>query len=183
MEFASRIIFLLGSTIFLVLSAWDYQWANKEMELPDGSRGRRSLDDDDYVFHNNGGYVADDDDIFSVGPRGISKYQLLFFFASMCMLVCGFLDMVEDRAAFHSLLILGGAFGVASTIYVENDIDLCNTLDFVSVHFYLVDGFAMLHHSFYRELPKDKKCYRAIIMSADAQFVFGSFLDVAVRFE
>lgn len=119
MELASRIIFLLGSTVFLVLSVWDYQWANKESELPDGSRGRRALDDDDFVMHNNGGYAADDDDIFSVGASGISKYQLLFFWASMCMLVCGFLDMVEDRAAFHALLILAGAFGVASTIMLK----------------------------------------------------------------
>jgi hypothetical protein len=174
MELASRIIILFGSTVFLVLSVWDYQWANKESELPDGSRGRRALDDDDFVMHNNGGYAADDDDIFSVGASGISKY---LFWASMCMLVCGFLDMVEDRAAFHALLILAGAFGVASTIRVENDNVLCNTLDFVSVHFYLVDGIAMIRHS-----PKDKKCYRRVIMSADAQFVLGSFLDVAVRF-
>jgi hypothetical protein len=83
MEFSSRIIFLLGSTIFLVLSVWDYQWANKEMELPDGSRGRRSLDDDDFVFHNNGGVAADDDDIFSVGASGISKSATLL----LCIIV------------------------------------------------------------------------------------------------
>lgn len=180
-ELSSRLIFFIGSGLFLHLSVLDYIWANDETEIID-SKGRRAVDDDT-KGEKYGGHAMDDDFLFQFhtgSEGGVSTYQLIFFWASVCMMLSGILDIVEENAAFHALLIMGGAFGVASSIYVESDLHLCNTLDFVACHMFLADGIAVLYQTFYIDLPPGMKCYRLVIMSANAQFIFGSFLDVVL---
>jgi hypothetical protein len=90
-----------------------------------------------------GKYTSNDDDyVFGLGPSNIqvSEYQIFYFFAALCFLILGMLDFVREKAPFHLLMTLAGAFGVASAIFVEEDIRISNILDCVSVHLFLFEG-------------------------------------------
>jgi len=95
---------------------------------------------DDYVSY-------DDDYLFQVGSYEadiwVSKYQILYFFAALSFLIVGVLDLIRERHAFHILMILAGAFGVLSAIYVEEDVRLSNIFNSLSVHFYLLESITL----------------------------------------
>jgi hypothetical protein len=93
-----------------------------------------------------GQYISNDDDyVFEVGSSNIqvSEYQLLYLFASLAFVFTGMIDLVREKKTFHLLMILAGAFGVASAVFVEEDIHLSNILDCISVHLFLLEGMRL----------------------------------------
>jgi hypothetical protein len=70
-------------------------------------------------------------------------------------------------------MTLAGASGVASAIFVEEDIRISNILDCVSVHLFLFEGIFLLSNDRQRELADDAKWTRRSIIFADSQFVLG----------
>ena len=130
-----------------------------------------------------GTYVsADDDYVFEVGTSNIqvSEYQILYFFASLCFLLLGVVDLAREKAPFHFLMILAGLFGVASSVYIEEDIRLSNILDCVSVHLFLFEGIGLLFKDRQRELANEEKWAKWSIIFADSQFLLGAIIDVVV---
>ena len=131
-----------------------------------------------------GQYVSQDDDyVWEVGPAGIpvSEYQILYFFAAFCFLGLGLLDLTREKAPFHLLMVLAGVFGVASAIFIEENIHLSNILDCFSVHLFLLEGVAVLVQSMRRDLSGEADWYKRLIIFADMEFITGAFLDVVVR--
>lgn len=130
-----------------------------------------------------GKYVSSDDDyLFEVGPSNfqVSEYQVLYFFASSCFLLLGLIDLAREQAPFHLLMVLAGAFGVASAVFIEEDIHLSNILDCISVHLFLFEGIGLLSNSRHRELVHQEKWTKWSIIFADSQFLLGAILDVVV---
>ena len=130
-----------------------------------------------------GTYVSTDDDyVFEVGTSNIqvSEYQILYFFASLCFLLLGVVDLAREKAPFHLLMILAGIFGVASSVYIEEDIHLSNILDCVSVHLFLFEGISLLFKDRQRELFDEEKWTKWAFIFADSQFLLGAIIDVVV---
>ena len=130
---------------------------------------------------SGGSYVSNDDDyIFQVGSSkyDISEYQLLFFLASLCFVFLGIIDLLRQNAPFHLLMILAGVFGVASAVFIEENIHLSNSLDCVSVHLFAFEAVALLFKNRMKEY--DEKWIRQAVLLADWQFFGGAVLDIVV---
>lgn len=130
---------------------------------------------------SGGSYVSSDDDyIFRVGSSkyDVSEYQLLFFLASLCFVFLGIIDLARQNAPFHLLMILAGVFGVASAVFIEENIHLSNSLDCVSVHLFAFEAVALLFKDRMKEY--DEKWIRQAVLLADWQFLAGAFLDIVV---
>lgn len=130
-----------------------------------------------------GSYVSQDDDyLFEIGQSNIfvSEYQILFFFASLCFLFVGVVDLAHEKAPFHLLMILAGFFGVLSAVFVEEDIRLSNIFDCLSVHLFLFEGIGLLSKDRHRELVYEGKWTKWFTIFADSQFLLGAIIDVVV---
>merc|ERR1711957_848970 len=129
--------------------------------------------DDDYLFQ----FSLAEEDIW------VSEYQVLYFAAALCFLLTGVLELYRERYFFHVLMILAGAFGVASAVFVENDVRLSNIFSAVSVHLYLLEGLTWFGE--YRrstltvEYGKWMNCF---VMIGDLEFVIGAFADVILSY-
>jgi len=135
--------------------------------------------DDDFVSY-------DDDYLFQVGPADadvwVSKYQILYFFAALCFLIVGILDLIRERHSFHLLMICAGLFGVLSAVYVEEDIRLSNILSAVSVHFFLLEGVTLFgQHKRSAITVEADGWVTSTIMYGDLFFALGALIDVIVR--
>lgn len=131
-----------------------------------------------------GQYISQDDDyVWEVGPADIqvSEYQILYFFAALCFLGLGLLDVAREKEPFHLLMVLAGIFGVVSAIFIEENIHLSNILDCFSVHLFLLEGVAVLVQSTKRDMSCEAGWYTRLIIFADSEFITGAFLDVVVR--
>ena len=175
-ELGSLVFFIKGSVLYLILSIYDYQYALKQMDIPPELRGV----DDDTVWQKYQGSESTDDD-FMYQTTGITQYQTIYFFAAFSFVMSGIFDLIEEKAPFHVLMILAGAFGVAAAVFVESDVQLSNILDGVSVHLFLLEGVLLLREICKQDLSEDHKCYIYWILFAHAQFFAGSVLDVLVR--
>jgi uncharacterized membrane protein SirB2 len=130
-----------------------------------------------------GEYVSNDDDyLFPVASTDIwvSQYQILYFFAALCFIFTGILDLAREKAPFHLLMTLAGAFGVASAVFVEEDVRLSNIFDAVSVHLFLFEGVGLLSISGDLDLSEDGKWTKRLMTFANSEFVLGAILDVMV---
>jgi len=134
-----------------------------------------------------GAYESYDDDyVFQVGSSGdvwVSRYQILFFFAALCFVGVGVLDLLRERHAFHTLMILAGVFGVVSAVYVEEDIRLSNIFNCVSVHLFLFEAVTLFgehkRSAISSEAPKwVKRCG----VLGDLEFIVGAFVDVILSY-
>ena len=134
-----------------------------------------------------GDFVSYDDDyVFQVGPPEediwVSTYQIIYFFAALCFVFDGLLDVIRTRHVIHILMMLAGIFGVVSAIYVEEDIRLSNIFECVSVHLFLGEAFAFFGEHKRMALSVDHpKWIQKSVLLADAEFTLGALLDVIVR--
>ena len=179
LELASIFFFVKGSSLYLICSISDYRYAVQQMGLPPELRGV----DDDATWKKYQGDASsrEDDDYIDFTSDRVTWYQILYFSAALSFVISGLLDMVESRAVFHSLMVLAGVFGVASSIYIESDEKLSNILDCVSVHLFLLEGLALFEKENRRELSEATRWYRRTVLFANGQFILGSLLDVVVR--
>ena len=131
-------------------------------------------------------YGFDDDYLFDADPSEaevwVSQYQVIYFFAALCFLLTGFLELYIERHVFHVLMILAGAFGMASAIFVESDVMLSNIFNAVSVHLYLLEGLSWFS-DFRRSAFEVEygKWMNRFIMLGDLEFVIGALADVIAR--
>ncbi|KAL7537925.1 hypothetical protein ACHAXR_008164 [Thalassiosira sp. AJA248-18] len=126
--------------------------------------------DDDYVFQ-----VDSLDDVW------VSRYQILYFFASLSFVFVGAIDLFQERHAFHLLMILAGVFGVVSAVYVEEDIRLSNIYNCVSVHFFLLEALTLFGEHKRRQADVEAgKWLKVTLMFGDLAFILGSLFDVII---
>ena len=71
-------------------------------------------------------------------------HQILFFFAALGFFFLGPVDVAREKPPFHLLMILAGSFGVASAVFIEENIYVSNSIVCVSVHLFLCEGIELL---------------------------------------
>eukprot|EP00585_Thalassiosira_rotula_P010783 CAMPEP_0196136300 /NCGR_PEP_ID=MMETSP0910-20130528/4651_1 /TAXON_ID=49265 /ORGANISM="Thalassiosira rotula, Strain GSO102" /LENGTH=1111 /DNA_ID=CAMNT_0041396565 /DNA_START=109 /DNA_END=3444 /DNA_ORIENTATION=+ len=136
--------------------------------------------DDDFVSY-------DDDYVFSfqVGSSDVwvSQYQILYFVAASSFLLVGVLDLIRERHMYHILMIIAGASGVVSAIFIEQNIRVSNIVSSISVHFYLMEALTLFgEHKRYAVTEDSGKWMARSIMIGDATWVLGSLLDVILSY-
>jgi hypothetical protein len=130
-----------------------------------------------------GEYTSNDDDyLFQVGENDVwvSEYQVLYFFAALCFVLVGVIDLVQEKAVFHFVMILAGLFGVISAVFVDENIRISNIMNCASVHLYVLEGAALLLQTSKRDLADKETWYKKLIILADLEFLLGAILDVIV---
>ncbi|KAL7516695.1 hypothetical protein ACHAWX_001682 [Stephanocyclus meneghinianus] len=131
-----------------------------------------------------GEYISNDDDyLFQVAFSDIwvSEYQVLYFFAALCFVFTGILDLAVEKAPLHVLMILAGSFGVASAVFVE-DVRLSNILSAVSVHLFVFEGVGLLSKVRDRELLEEGKWTKRLMIFASSEFLLGAIIDVMLSY-
>ena len=108
-------------------------------------------------------------------------FQVLFFFGALSFFLLGLIDLAREKAFFHLLMVLAGSFGVASAVFIEENIHVSNILSCVSVHLFLCEGIALLVQTVKRDMSDEALWYKRLIVFADLEFIFGSILDLMVR--
>ncbi|KAL7474578.1 hypothetical protein ACHAW6_000549, partial [Cyclotella cf. meneghiniana] len=111
----------------------------------------------------------------------VSEYQVLYFFAALCFVFTGILDLAVEKAPLHVLMILAGSFGVASAVFVE-DVRLSNNLNAVSVHLFLFEGVGLLSKVRDRELLEEGKWTKRLMIFAGSEFLLGAIIDVMLSY-
>jgi len=134
-----------------------------------------------------GEYVSYDDDyIFPIGDEEsdiwVSQYQIIYFFASLCFVAVGVLDLIIEKHYLHSLMILAGLFGVLSAVFVESDIHLSNVFSVVSVClFFFEAAFVFLRRKHAITEGQAISMRRALLLG-DLCFVLAAIFDIILAF-
>lgn len=149
--------------------AWNADRDSELETLLTAAGGEFISSDDDYVFQLKGSDVW------------VSEYQILYFFASVCFVFTGLFDLAQEKVPFHAFMALAGIFGVASSVYVEVNVDLSNALDSVSVHLFFLEGIVLLLHTRKLDSSEKEMWHKRLIIFANSEFTFGAILDVMVR--
>jgi hypothetical protein len=184
MEFTSLLLFIMGSSLYMVISVEDYLWARELLSLPEWVM---TADDDatlyDYIAENDD-HNYQDDYIPDMEMKGapVTRYQIVFLVGSLCFALSGLLDIINERDLWHIFRLLAGGFGVASAVYINgNDYYLSNIFNLVSVHCYLLDALTMFRDdqccAVYVEASKWTKNN---LLIGDFAYFAGSVIDVVV---
>jgi hypothetical protein len=166
--FSSNMFFILASTMYLVLSVYDFQWEAMVETLPDAVVNA----EDDAVWEE---YGIADDYVFET-PRSqvmVSQYMIIYFSASVAFVILGILDFFKYRMHFVGIFfVLAGIFGVLAALFVEKDEDLSATFDLISSCLFFTEAIQMFverpHHN----------TYKFWLRTADIFFCTGATLDV-----
>ena len=125
--------------------------------------------------------VLDDDTlIYTKSGWWIGRYTAIYFSASFCFVVSGFVDFFREKHFFHIFMALGGVTGCISAIFMYNNDLLSSMFDATSVHMFLFEAIKM----FFEEdsLAEDAaKWMKWSLMLADLEFLLGAIIDVCVR--
>jgi hypothetical protein len=87
-------------------------------------------------------------------------------------------DLAREKALFHLLVILAGLFGILSAVYLEENLNLSNILDCISVHLFLLEGVLSVK----RGLTDHDSWYKILIIFADSEFICGAVIDVVLSY-
>ena len=168
--------------------AWseDYWWREltPEAQAAAALLGYDEESWDNEEVHEDAYESVDDDYIFQVSGFAdvwVSRYQIIYFFAALSFVFVGVLDLIRERVFFHMLMILAGLFGVASSVYVEEDIHVSNIFNSISVHLFLLEGITLFYdHNRVKISAKAGKWMKRSVKLADFEFALGAFVDVIV---
>jgi len=106
--------------------------------------------------------------------------QIIYFFASLCFVAVGVLDLIIEKHYLHSLMILAGLFGVLSAVFVESDIHLSNVFSVVSVClFFFEAAFVFLRRKHAITEGQAISMRRALLLG-DLCFVLAAIFDIIV---
>ncbi|KAL7528550.1 hypothetical protein ACHAWF_002604 [Thalassiosira exigua] len=132
-------------------------------------------------------YVSYDDDfVFLVGNTAdvwVSRYQIVYFFAALNFVFVGLIDLYVERCLFHVCMILAGTFGLISAVFVEESMRASNVLNLISVHLFLLEGFALFGQ--HKRAPVSAGSgtgLKRVVLLGDAQFILGAFFDVILSY-
>ena len=125
--------------------------------------------------------VLDDDTlIYTKYGWWIGRYTTIYFSASFCFVVSGFVDFFREKHFFHIFMGLGGVTGCISAIYMYNSDLLSSIFDATSAHIFLLEAIKMFFEE--ESLAEDAaKWMKRSLMLADLEFLLGAIIDVFVR--
>jgi hypothetical protein len=127
-------------------------------------------------------YDALDDDSLIITESGwwIGTATVLWFSASFCFVLVGFLDLFREKHYFHMLIVLAGVTGCVGAFYLENNDQISAIFDTISSHLFFLEAIKMM---FFDEDILDKGAanwmYR-LLFSADLMFLIGALIDIVV---
>ena len=125
--------------------------------------------------------VLDDDTlIYTKSGWWIGRYTTIYFSASLCFVVSGFVDVFREKHFFHIFMALGGVTGCISAIYMYNSDLLSSIFDVTSAHIFLLEAIKMFFEE--ESLAEDAaKWMKRFLMLADLEFLLGAISEVCVR--
>jgi len=180
--------FILGSILYIWLAVIGIEYEQQKATIPEDVWALSSYasgGDDDYWFYRN---VTDccshyEDDYIIQGPW-ISKYQIVYFFASICFVFCGTFASFLPGGRWHvllSIIFIGASCcGVASAVLIESNEPMSKKFNATSVHVYLIDGIGLAYARM-KNLGRNTKMtkWKWYMLFGDFSFALGSGLDVA----
>jgi hypothetical protein len=129
-----------------------------------------ALDDDSVITTESGWWIGTD--------------TVLWFSASFCFVLVGFLNLFREKHYFHTLMVLAGLFGCAGALYLENNNHISAIFDTISSHLFFLEAIKMM---FFDEDILDEgaatwtMCW--LLLSADLMFLIGALTDVIVSYQ
>jgi hypothetical protein len=125
--------------------------------------------------------VLDDDTlIYTKSGWWIGLYTAIYFSASFCFVLSGFLDFFREKHFFHIFMALGGVTGCISAIYMYNNDLLSSIFDAISVHLFLLEAIKLFFEE--ESLAEDAaEWVKRSLMLADLEFLLGAIIDICVR--
>lgn len=138
---------------------------------------------DDYYI---GRYTSWDDDYdMQFGTYKVSTYQILYFSAATCYVINGVLDLVLVLLDFSLLslilgllLVVAGAFGIASACLVETNARLAVIFNSVSVHLFLLEAVGL----FCTRLSVASKSMKWFIRFGGLCWIIGTAMDAGFSY-
>ena len=127
-------------------------------------------------------YNALDDDSLIVTESGwwIGTATVLWFSASFCFVLVGFLDLFREKHYFHMLIVLAGVTVCVGAFSLENNDQISAIFDTISSHLFFLEAIKMM---FFDEDILDKGAanwmYR-LLFSADLMFLIGALFDIVL---
>ena len=165
----------MSPEVQVAAAKFGYDKASWDAVDPDNPYVAYESYDDDYLFPVNGDQESD---------LWVSRYQILYFAAAFMFVITGLLDIFREKCFFHILMLLAGAFGLASAIFVEGDVRISNILNLVSVHFFAAESFYLFgsHKSAEVAAGDHLRCLMTAMVFGDLQFALGAVLDAALSY-
>ena len=167
---SSNIFFLMGSVLYLWLTAIGLDWAVDTKDIP----GHLLEADDDWTWYSLG---LGDDYVFTTrNDVWVSKAMILYFCAALCFVMTGVLDFVRHPGILAATFISAGLFGILSALFLEKNEHLSSVFNLVSVHLFFVEALQLLR--FHNSVRGLKHWLRL----ADTMFVVATFTDVIISY-
>lgn len=165
----SNLLFLIASILYLYLAILGLWYEEQVKDYPDGVL--EADDDASWVY-----WGFEDDYVLKtpITKTWITRYQVIYFFAALGFVISGLVDLYHWRSVYALIMIFAGGFGVASAVYVEEDEDLSNKLNMVSVHLWLLEAFTIYYsRDFFGGL-------KTLLRIGDCFFIVGTLMDVVL---
>ncbi|KAL3810567.1 hypothetical protein ACHAXA_001180 [Cyclostephanos tholiformis] len=125
--------------------------------------------------------VLDDDSLiyFTKHNWWVGEYTVVYFSASFCFVLSGFLDFFMEKHILDLLTVLAGVTGCIAAVYLSNNELLSSVFEVISVHFFL---FVAIKDLFGEEsLAGDAASWmKRIWVLADIEFLLGAIIDVCL---
>jgi hypothetical protein len=128
-----------------------------------------TLDDDSLIITQSGWYIG--------------TSSVLWFSASFCFVLVGFLDLFREKHYFHTLMILAGITGCIGAVYLENNNQISAIFDTISSHLFFLEAIKMM---FFEEEMLDEVAANwmcRLVVSADIMFLIGALTDIIVSYQ
>ena len=109
-----------------------------------------------------------------------AKYRALYICAAICMMLVGILDGLQQKLAFHAVMILAGITGIMAGSFTmfkdENALNVCHSL---STHFFLLQAVLLIYS---RLLLTYDNVVRKTLAVGDGLFAIGALMNVVVSY-
>jgi hypothetical protein len=125
-----------------------------------------TLDDDSLIITESGWYIG--------------TSSVLWFSASFCFVLVGFLDLSREKHYFHTLMILAGFTGCVGALFLENNNHISAIFDTISSHLFFLEAIKRM---FFEEEMLDEGAANwmcRLVVSADIMFLIGAIADLTV---
>ena len=188
LNFASVILFFLGSAFYVWLAVLEYLWVKNLQPIPIDVP--TSFDDNATWYTTmtaDYDVTYDDDILLQIGTTEyqITKYQFIYFIASECFALAGLLDIIDERRWYNLFRLFGGLFGMVSAIVLSVNELASSVTNAISVHLYLFDAICILWR--YRMLSGTTNMLTSIsitivIIIGLVSYLLGTLSDVVVSY-
>jgi hypothetical protein len=180
LSLASNMCFVVASCFYLALAARELDYSIITQDLSDDVL----LADDDYTWQMEAPFVGDD---YMFATNGgavlVSHYQMLYFAGALCFVCSGLLDCIKEPGWLGVVLILAGAFGLASAMLVEKNVYQSAVLNSVSVHLFLLEALGLFfERGANGAIFANNPTLQRYVRLGDMFWILGTFIDVVLSY-